>query len=111
MAALNPGLAYWTWHTWWWNYKPHLIIDIHASNPCEGDIDGDDGEGDGECDVDWGEGVDGGGDGGRGGGVGGGGGGVHEGGFPVILILEQDKYICEGINLNKLNTDFNLMKK
>ena len=28
----------------------------------------------------------------------------------MILILEQDKYICEGINLNKLNTDFNLMK-
>ena len=61
------------------------------------------GEGDGEGDVDGGEGGDG--DGG------GGGGEVHEGGFPVILILEQDKYICEGINLNKLNTDFNLMKK
>ena len=67
------------------------------------------GEGDGEGDVDGGEGGDG--DGGGGGGVGGGGGGVHEGGFLVILILEQDKYICEGINLNKLNTDFNLMKK
>ena len=67
------------------------------------------GEGDGEGDVDGGEGGDG--DGGGGGGVGGGGEGVDEGGFPVILVLEQDKFICEGINLNKLNTDFNLMKK
>ena len=31
VADLKPGLACWTLHIWWWNFKPHLIYMLPTS--------------------------------------------------------------------------------